>query len=126
MRSVENRHSWDGLLIRRFRVRFPDRGPAAAKVKIHKIRYDPPGADYTSDNQLRAEYIVIRNTGNRRRQLRNWVVRDQDGHGFSFPRYRIPGRGYVKVHTGSGGTSAATSTGAWTISYGTTMATEQP
>src|SRR5680860_604664 len=61
MRSVENRHSWDGLLIRRFRVRFPDRGPAAAKVKIHKIRYDPPGADYTSDNQLRAEYIVIRN-----------------------------------------------------------------
>ena len=60
-------------------------GPAAAKIKIHKIRYDPPGADYASDSQLRAEYIVIRNTGNRRRQLQNWVVKDQDGHGFKFP-----------------------------------------
>ena len=26
----------------------------------------------------------------------------QDGHGFKFPRYRIPADGYVKVHTGSG------------------------
>ena len=60
-------------------------GPAVAKIKIHKIRYDPPGADYASDSQLRAEYIVIRNTGNRRRQLQNWVVKDQDGHGFKFP-----------------------------------------
>ncbi len=75
---------------------------ASAAIRIHKIRYDPPGADYASDSQLRAEYIVIRNTGNRRRQLRNWIVKDQDGHGFKFPRYRIPAGGYVKVHTGSG------------------------
>jgi hypothetical protein len=33
-----------------------------------QIRYDPPGADYTSNKQLCAEYIVI-NTGSRARQL---------------------------------------------------------
>jgi hypothetical protein len=36
---------------------------ASAAIRIHKIRYDPPGPDYTSNKQLRAEYIVITNTG---------------------------------------------------------------
>jgi hypothetical protein len=26
---------------------------ASAAIRIHKIRYDPPGADYTSNRQLR-------------------------------------------------------------------------
>jgi P pilus assembly chaperone PapD len=32
---------------------FPAR--ASAAIRIHKIRYDPPGADYTSNKQLRSE-----------------------------------------------------------------------
>jgi hypothetical protein len=78
--------------------------PAAAfgAIRIHKIRYDPPGADYQSNSQLRAEYIVVKNTGGKARQLRGWVVKDRAGHRFRFPRYRIPSGGYVKIHTGSG------------------------
>lgn len=34
-----------------------------AAIRIHKIRYDPPGADYRTKRQLRAEYIVVKNTG---------------------------------------------------------------
>lgn len=50
---------------------------ASAAIRIHKIRYDPWGADYTSNKQLRAEYIVVKNTGSKARQLRRWVVREQ-------------------------------------------------
>jgi hypothetical protein len=75
--------------------------PSAA-IRIHKIRYDPPGADYTSNKQLRAEYIVVKNTGPKARQLRGWVIKDPEGHRFRFPRYRLPSGGYVKIHTGSG------------------------
>jgi hypothetical protein len=75
---------------------------ASAAIRIHKIRYDPPGADYTSNKQLRAEYIVIKNTGSRGRQLRGWIVKDNEGHRFRFPRYRLAAGGYVKVHTRSG------------------------
>jgi hypothetical protein len=75
---------------------------ASAAIRIHKIRYDPSGADYTSNRQLRAEYIVVKNTGSKARQLRGWVVKDPEGHRFRFPRYRLPSGGYAKIHTGSG------------------------
>lgn len=77
-------------------------GAAFAAIRIHKIRYDPPGADYTSIRQLHAEYTVIKNTGSSGRQLRGWIVKDKEGHRFRFPRYRIPAGGYVKIHSGSG------------------------
>ena len=76
---------------------------AGAGIRLHKIAYDPPGPDYQNKkSQLRAEYIVVKNTDNRRRQLRGWVIKDRAGHTYRFPRYRIPARGYVRVHTGSG------------------------
>lgn len=83
-------------------VSFTFPAAASAAIRIHKIRYDPPGADYSSNRQLRAEYIVVKNTGPRKRQLRGWVVRDKEGHRFRFPDYRIPAGGSVKIHTGSG------------------------
>jgi hypothetical protein len=48
---------------------------ALAAIKIFKIRYDPPGPDYRTNSQLNAEYIVVHNTGTRKKQLRGWVIK---------------------------------------------------
>jgi hypothetical protein len=60
------------------------------------------GADYRNNQQLNAEYIVIKNTGNRAKQLKGWVVKDKANHRFIFPSYKIGPGGYVKIHTGKG------------------------
>jgi hypothetical protein len=75
---------------------------AIAAIRFHNIRYDPPGADYRTAGQLRAEYIILRNTGNRAKNLQGWVVKDRAGHRFLLPDYRLGPDKYVKIHTGSG------------------------
>jgi hypothetical protein len=75
---------------------------AFAGIEIHKIRYDPPGPDYRTASQLRAEYIVVKNTTSTGKQLRGRVIRDRAGHRYVFPRYWLYAGGYVKVHTGTG------------------------
>lgn len=77
--------------------------PAAAKVEIHKINYNPPGSDTGTNWHLKQEQIVLRNTGAKPRNIGGWLIRDRANH-----RYRIPagftlkpGR-YVRLHTGKG------------------------
>ena len=77
-------------------------GERAKPVRLAKARYDSPGSDTGSNASLNAEWIAIKNTGNRPRQLRGWTLRDRAGHVFHFPRFKLrPGR-TVKVHTGRG------------------------
>jgi hypothetical protein len=93
---------------------------ASAAIRIHKIRYDPPGADYTSNNQLRAEYIVVKNTGSKARQLRGWIVKDDEAASLAtaFPRVVTS-----RSAQGLAKTTGATCIGTWTTSCGITMAT---
>lgn len=75
---------------------------AVAKIRITKIVYDPSGPDYTSNHQLNAEYVTLHNTGNHRKNLRHWVLKDRSGHRYRFSRFKLGPNKYVRIHTGSG------------------------
>lgn len=82
-------------------VSIPDVASAGA-IKISQIYFDPPGTDTRTNSQLRKEYVVVTNTGDRARSLTGWVLRDAAGHRFVFPQFRLrPGR-IVRIRTGSG------------------------
>jgi hypothetical protein len=75
---------------------------AAAAIKISKIQYDSPGTDDGSNSSLNAEYVVIKNTGNRRVSLEGWVLKDRANHRYTFGSFRLRGGGSVTIHTGTG------------------------
>jgi hypothetical protein len=56
-----------------------------ARIKIHRIVYDPPGKDTRENDQLNKEMIVLHNTGAKDRNISSWRVRDRAGY-----RYVIP------------------------------------
>ncbi|WP_157963738.1 lamin tail domain-containing protein [Actinocorallia populi] len=81
---------------------------AAAKptLKFTKIQYDAPGADTRANSQLNKEYVVLRNTGRKAVQLKNWTLRDAQRHVYRFPAFKLrPGRS-VTIHTGKGRNNA--------------------
>jgi probable HAF family extracellular repeat protein len=74
-------------------------------VRIRKIRFDPPGQD-TRDN-LNQEWVKLRNRGETSLSLRNWILEDDDGHQFLFPRFTLPPDSSVRIHTGNGDNDAS-------------------
>jgi hypothetical protein len=76
--------------------------PASAAIRITKIYFDSPGADTGSNKSLNAEYVVIKNTGTRRKALTGWTLRDASKHVYKFPIFRLGAGKSVKVHTGKG------------------------
>lgn len=76
---------------------------AGARIKIQTIRYDPPGADSGSNSSLNQEWIALKNTGRRARQLRGWRIHDRGrSHVYRFRRFRLRPGAVVRVHTGRG------------------------
>ena len=82
--------------------------PAMARIRFTKIQYESPGADTGSNSSLNAEYVVLKNTGTRAKQLRGWQVKDlrtsTEGGNivFTFPLFKLrPGR-RVTLHSGRG------------------------
>jgi Lamin Tail Domain len=75
---------------------------AMARVKITRAYYDSPGSDTGSNSSLNAEYIVIKNTGDRAKRLRGWVLKDTASHDYRFGTFRLGAGNAVRVHTGSG------------------------
>ncbi len=75
---------------------------AAGRVKIERIYYNSPGADYGSNQSLNAEWVKICNHKDHRVRLRGWTLRDAAGHVYRFGRFRLASDSCVKVHTGSG------------------------
>jgi hypothetical protein len=74
---------------------------ASAAIRITKIYYNSPGPDNGSNASLNGEWITIRNTGAKARQLRGWKIRDTDRYVFRFSGFRLPASTTVKVHTGT-------------------------
>jgi hypothetical protein len=82
-------------------VTAPATGSAA--IKIARIRYNPPGADSGSNQHLNHEFVVIRNTGERRVTLTGWrLLERRDDLVFRFPRFRLGAGHEVTIHTGVG------------------------
>ena len=75
---------------------------ALAAVRIERVQYDSPGADYGSNPSLNAEWVRIRNTGPTARTLTGWTVRDNSGHVYRFGTLRLPKGEAVTLHTGRG------------------------
>jgi len=76
---------------------------AAARVKITKIQYDPPGSDNGSNKHLNKEFIVLKNTGGKT-NLKGWRIRDNGSdHVYKFRSRLILRRGrFVTLRTGAG------------------------
>jgi hypothetical protein len=74
----------------------------AGATRITRVSYDSPGSDNGGNASLNAEWVAIKNNGNRARQLNGWTLRDTAGHVFHFPRFKLRAGRTVKVHTGDG------------------------
>jgi hypothetical protein len=75
---------------------------ASSCVKIYKIYYDSPGADYRTASSLNAEWIQLKNTCSTSKSLGGYRIKDLVGHTYTFGTFTLGGGKYVKVHTGSG------------------------
>ena len=77
--------------------------PASAGIKIKTIYFDPAGTDTGSNRHLNKGVVVVKNTGPRAKQLKDWKLfnRGRD-HSFRFPRFKLRAGRTVKIHTGRG------------------------
>ncbi|MFC7841909.1 lamin tail domain-containing protein [Streptomyces sp. NPDC057382] len=76
--------------------------PDRPKVQITAVQYDSPGRDDRSNRSLNREWVEITNTARRAVNLDGWTLEDEDGHTYTFDRYRLEGRSTVRIHTGVG------------------------
>jgi hypothetical protein len=75
--------------------------PEAGPIRISRVSYTPaPHA--SSDAHHNHEWVAIKNFGQQAHQLRGWTLRDNSGHSFHFPQFRLPPNTTVRVHTGDG------------------------
>ncbi|MFI7642986.1 lamin tail domain-containing protein [Nonomuraea sp. NPDC049400] len=81
---------------------------ATPVVQITKVYYDSPGSDRGGNASLNGEYVVLRNTSKKSIQLEKWILRDETGYKYRFPRFILkPGKS-VTVRSGQGYTSSTT------------------
>ena len=80
--------------------------PADAAIRISKVRYDAKGTDTTSN--VNGEYVEITNTGNKGKRLSGWQLKDDTGHTFTFPSFKLGSGRTVTVRTGEGGNTGRT------------------
>lgn len=79
---------------------------AAPPIRFARVQYDSPGTDTDTNVSRNAEWIRVKNYGNRRRDLTGWKIRDRGGNQYRFPKFVLrPGKS-VKVHTGRGRNTA--------------------
>jgi lamin tail-like protein len=103
----------------------PDR--ARSRVGISAVQYDFPGRDDRSNRSLNREWVDITYTGRRDVNLDGWTLSDEDGHTYTFDRFRLDGRSTVRVHTGRGrDTATARTASATTAASATAPAAETP
>ena len=69
----------------------PAPAEAASGLQIQKVYYNPPGADTTSNTQLNAEWVQIKNVTSTTKYLTGWTVRDKCCHTDGTPYvYKFP------------------------------------
>ncbi|MET7638936.1 lamin tail domain-containing protein [Streptomyces sp. NPDC005438] len=84
----------------------PSPAQAAGSLHLHKIYYNSPGSDRGGNASLNAEYVQIKNGTRSAFQMRGYRLKDNEGHTYTFPSYRVSAGKTVKVHTGKGTKSA--------------------
>jgi hypothetical protein len=88
-------------------VTLPADAAALPQMQFTYIVYDSPGTDNRTNASLNAEYVRITNNGPAN-NLKNWTLKDAQGHTFTFPSLPIAKDAKVWVKTGKGINTGAT------------------
>jgi hypothetical protein len=81
--------------------------PAQAGMQLSKILPFPGVVPGGQNAQVNAEWIVVKNTASRARNLRGWFIREKKGNRtYTFPRFTLCGGCKVKIHSGVGTNTA--------------------
>jgi hypothetical protein len=77
--------------------------PASAAVEIETVRFNAPGPESGTNDDINEEYVFIRNTGERRVNMRGWKLHDSGKeHVFRFGDLTLGSGDYLYVHSGKG------------------------
>jgi hypothetical protein len=102
-------------------------GTAQAGIQLSKILPYPGVVAGDANAQVNAEYVVVKNTASRAKNVRGWFMREKKlKRTFTFPGFTLCGGCSVKIHSGHG-TNTATdlywgrSAGAWVDSGDTAI-----
>src|SRR5262245_61748193 len=74
-----------------------DPAAAAGCIKLTRIYYDSPGADYGSNASLNAEWVRVKNVCSTRKSLQGWTIKDIAGHRYAFGAFSLGAGKSVKV-----------------------------
>ncbi len=81
--------------------------PALAEMQIMRIRFNPPGKDDGSNENLNKELIVIENTGPLPEELAEWTINDRNKENvFEFPSITVDPGEIVRLRSGDGADAA--------------------
>jgi lamin tail-like protein len=82
-------------------------GPAQAGMQLKKILPFPLVVAGGQNAQVNAEYVVVKNTASRARNLRGWFIREKKAkRTYTFPGFMLCGGCKVKIHSGVGTNTA--------------------
>ena len=84
-------------------VRQPSLPHARVRVDPSCCRFNALGDDRYN---LDGEYVCFQNNGLVAVTMTGWLVRDETTKTFIFPKFRVPSKARVKVHTGAGDDTA--------------------
>src|SRR5262245_50862359 len=73
-----------------------------AKVRIHKVYYDSPGSDRGGNASLNKEWVALKNSGGKSKDLYLYTVRDRSNHVYRFGHVTLKPGKLIYVHTGKG------------------------
>jgi hypothetical protein len=94
-------------------------GTAQAGIQLSKILPYPGVVAGDQNAQVNAEYLVVKNTASRAKNVRGWFIREKKlKRTFTFPSFTLCGGCSVKIHSGHGSNTATDlywgrSAGAW-------------
>ena len=82
-------------------------GPAQAGIQLTKILPFPFIVAGGHNAQVNAEYVVVKNTASRAKNLRGWFIREKKAkRTYTFPSFTLCGGCKVKIHSGVGTNTA--------------------
>jgi Lamin Tail Domain len=75
---------------------------AAAEIQITVIQYNSPGPDTGTNASLNGEFVTLKNTGIRPKNLEGWHLVTSEHHAFRFPQFFLSVGETVHIRTGRG------------------------